>query len=76
MRRGRGWGIMAVQVERAAEAYWRGQHEECLGLLQQGKTLMFAHYNLQTASVRYTVDPPPPIQLYPDWRGSAGSSGS
>ena len=27
---------MAVQVERAAEAYQRGRHEECLGLLQQG----------------------------------------
>lgn len=38
---------MAVQVERAAEAYQRGRHEECLGLLQQGvntNTLMFAQH--------------------------------
>ena len=70
---------MAVQVERAAEAYQRGRHEECLGLLQQGvntKILTFAQAATALLGINITVDLSPSLQLDPDWRGSAGSNGS
>ena len=70
---------MAVQVERAAEAYQRGRHEECLGLLQQGvktKTLTFAQAATALLGTNIAVDLSPSLQLDPAWRGSAESSGS
>ena len=69
---------MAVHVERAAEAYQRGRHEECLGLLQQGvntKILTFAQAVTALLGINVTVDLSPSLQLDPDWRGSAGSNG-
>ena len=71
---------MPVQVERAAEAYQRGRHEECLGLLQQNgvntKTLTFAQTATALLGTNIAVGLSPSLQLNPAWRGSAESSGS